>query len=182
MEPDPETLDRLRAGERDALAAVYAALADRVYRVTRNLLGQDADAEDATQEVFLKVFQHAASFAGRARFSTWVHRIAVHHCYWRLRQRRRRAGSQDAAVEVGTLPDPRDGSGPADARDLLDRMLGSLNAEQRAAVVLREVEGLSYQEIADILEVPIGTVMSRLNRARSLLAADAARRMAHERI
>jgi RNA polymerase sigma-70 factor (ECF subfamily) len=181
LDPDPQTLARLGAGDLAAFAAVYESLGDRVFRICRSLLGQDADAEDATQEVFLKVHAHAAQFAGRSRFSTWVHRIAVHHCYWRLRQRRARNARTTPPPDFAHLAGGPDEIERIDARDLADRLLAGLPEDQRTVVVLREIEGLSYQEIAETLEIPIGTVMSRLNRARHRLEAIAAERTVHDR-
>lgn len=181
MDVDPDTIARLQRGQLEALGAVYAALGDRVFRVCRHLLGQDADAEDATQETFMKVWDHAAQFAGRASFATWVHRIAVHHCYWRLPQRKGRRERQEGAETLGKLAVERDGVAGVEERELVERLLEELPEEQRAVVVLREIEGLAYQEIAEVLDVPIGTVMSRLNRARARLSAAAAGRLAHER-
>ena len=168
QELDPQDLARCRAGDPRGLAAVVAAFGDRVFRVCRGVLGQDADAEDAAQEVLLRVFDKAGGFDGRSRFSTWVHRLTVNHALNHRRRARREPVGAPPELEA---PD----RGPADAaihreeREELDRRLAALPPSARAILVLREVEGLSYREISSALDVPVGTVMSRLARARARL-------------
>jgi RNA polymerase sigma-70 factor (ECF subfamily) len=143
-----------------------------VYRLCLRLLGLAAEAEDATQEVFLKLFERAASFDGRARFSTWLHRLTVNHCLHRIEKERLRR-TDPLGEDDPKLRDP--GPGPARAlerdetREHLAALLARLSPEHRSVLVLRELEELPYQEIAETLAVPVGTVMSRLARAREAL-------------
>lgn len=173
MDPDRALVERLCRGERDALRELYERHGAQVYRLCLRLLGSAPDAEDLTQEVFLKLFERARSFDGRARFTTWIHRLTVNTCLHRIeKEGLRRAQPLPAEDE-----EPADtGAAPGDAlerreeRGALEALLARLAPEQRAVLVLREVEGLSYREIAEVLSIPVGTVMSRLARARERLA------------
>jgi RNA polymerase sigma-70 factor (ECF subfamily) len=174
---DAELVARLKDRERGALREVYERHGARVQRLCLRLLGRTADAEDATQEVFLKLFERAASFDGRARFSTWLHRFTVNLCLHRLERERLRAAAP-LPLDGGALHDP--GDSPAEAMSRtetrlgLERLLSRLSSEHRSILVLRELEGLSYREIAETLAIPVGTVMSRLARAREQLVRLAA--------
>jgi RNA polymerase sigma-70 factor (ECF subfamily) len=170
-ELDGETVRRLAARERAALAECFRLHGPRVWRLARGILGQAADADDATQEIFLRVQEKAASFDGSGPFSAWLRRLAVNHCLNRLEQRRRDGARRDACEPDALVTPPRATFETAEA---LERALARLPPEQRAALVLRELDGLSYREIADALAIPIGTVMSRLARARERLLAPAA--------
>lgn len=173
IELPSDDLERLRQGSADALETVYRTYGDRVYRVCCGILGQQTDAEDAVQDVFLRVFDKAATFSGRSLFSTWLHRLTVNHCLNRLNVRSRapfplpEPGDDEEPPSEG--PSPLDVSCAGEARERLDRTLQRLDPDARTILVLREIEQLGYQEIADTLEIPIGTVMSRLSRARRRL-------------
>lgn len=168
-----EAIARLAAGDRAALADCFRQFGARVWRIAKGLLGQAAEADDAVQEVFLKVRERAAQFDGRGAFEGWLRQIAVRHCLDRLAQRRRdrlepaeaplREAPAASRTEVAALED----------REQLERALERLPEEFRTIVLLREIGGLSYRELADALEVPIGTVMSRLARARERLLGQA---------
>ena len=130
--------------------------------------------EDAVSEVFLKVFERAGQFRGRSRLSTWLHRITVNHCLHLLERARIRAADVLPPDSSGPLasgdPTPGELACRRDERERAERLLSRLPDDQRATLLLREVEGLSYREIAAVLEVPEGTVMSRLARARQRVA------------
>lgn len=178
MDPDRdsehELVERLRAGDVRALEETYRRHGARIYRVCRYVLGSAADAEDAVQEVFLKVFERARQFEGTSRLSTWLHRIAVNHCLNFLeRERVRRAtrlddGENELACPRSTLP--IDVAGATESKQRLESLLARLPTEHRSVLVLREIEGQSYRDIAETLSIPVGTVMSRLARAREKLA------------
>jgi RNA polymerase sigma-70 factor (ECF subfamily) len=135
----PHELHALQGGDLGALAAAFRMYGDRVHRTCRNLLGQDADADDATQEVFLRVLDKARTFAGAARFSTWLYRLTVNHCL-NLRRRQRSAGSDDPDALPSPLPTPLEVAERADARAELDRVLARLQPDARTVIVLREIE------------------------------------------
>jgi RNA polymerase sigma-70 factor (ECF subfamily) len=167
---DPADLDLLRRGDVRGLEAVYRRFGSYVQRTCLALLGNRADADDAAQEVFMKAFEHARQFAGGSRFSTWLYRITVNHCLHAKEKRRVREAaplhdlSDDAAICPKALP--HDAASAQEARELVLDRLARLSEVHRAVLMLREIDGLSYDEIATVLDVPVGTVMSRLARAR----------------
>ena len=141
---------------------------DRIYALSRRLCGNDSDAADATQEALLAIVRGLHHFDGRAAFSTWSYRVATNACLDELRRRKRRP------VPVGDqYPEPPGAGDPADqaaASVDVDRVLTSLPLEFRTAVVLRDLCALDYAEIAEVLDVPIGTVRSRIARGRGAIA------------
>lgn len=173
MDLDDRVLQRLKSGDLAALETTYRLFGDRLLRLSRHLLGCEADAEDAMQEVFLKVFERAHQFDGRSRFSTWLYRLAINHCLNRLERERRRSGEPlqagDQESPVDAAPSPLELAHERESKERLERLLARLSDEHRAVLVLREIESLSYEEIAAALEIPVGTVMSRLARARARL-------------
>lgn len=172
MDPDQALAHRLARREMGALREAYERHGERVQRLCLRLLGRRADAEDATQEVFLKLFERARSFDGRARFSTWLHTLTVNLCLSRMERERlrlARALPEDGGGLVDPCVSPPEALSRTEARETLERLLARLTPEHRAVLVLRELEELSYQEIAAALAVPEGTVMSRLSRAREQL-------------
>ena len=158
-----------------ALSACYEAFGERVWRLALGLLGSAAEADDATQEVFLRVLEKACTFEARAHFATWIHRLTVNHCRNRRSSERARgerleplAGEELASSGAG----PLDAAAASDERERLLAVLARLPEDQRSILVLREVEGLAYREIAEALGIPEGTVMSRLARARERLVLE----------
>jgi RNA polymerase sigma-70 factor (ECF subfamily) len=136
----------------------------RVYAVCRRLVGHDADAADAAQNAMIAVARGLAGFDRRSRYATWSYRIAVNASFDELRRRRRRPIGTDTTPEgVGPAADERIG------RLDIDNALLQLPEEFRAAVVLRDLCGLDYAEIADVLQIPPGTVRSRIARGRAAL-------------
>ena len=175
---DPNTLARLKAGDMTALGAVFKLYGLRVYRLVRRMMGNEADAVDATQEIFVRAFEQAHKFDGRSEFYTWLYRLAVWHCLNKLKQRKRadanlRSASAGVwAARQESTPTPLENLIAEEQSGLLDRAVLLLPPNYRACLVLREVEGLSYAQIATYLEIPVGTVMSRLARARRTLRAN----------
>lgn len=163
----------MREGNGNALDTLLERHYDSIHRLCRRMCGNDADADDATQDALVAVVRGLASFDGRAAFTTWAHRVTVNACLDELRRRSRRPWPSD------DLPGEVDGgsaAGPDEPGDLvalrldLDAALATLAPEIRAAVVLRDVGGHDYAAIATILDVPVGTVRSRISRGRSRLA------------
>ena len=147
----------------------------RIFNFARTLTANDADAEDVTQETFIRAFRGIGRFRGDARFGHWLYRIAANAARSHLRRRARLAPLWDRRVEAGDVPHGH-AVGRADGveealvrRDVLDRALAALPDTLREVLVLRDVEGLEYRAIAQILDIPVGTVMSRLFRARQRL-------------
>jgi RNA polymerase sigma-70 factor, ECF subfamily len=168
-EPVDDTLliARAQSGSKEALDALLRCHFDRVYAVCRRITGNDADAADASQETLVRVVRGLGRFDARARFSTWVYRIAVNASLDEIRRRSRRPaaiGIDADAVETG--------GGPASVIDRLDidSALQKVAPEFRAAVVLRDLCGMDYAEIARTLAIPVGTAKSRVARGRAVLA------------
>jgi len=179
-------LARARGGDRRALEDLLRASYDRVYPVCRRIVGNDPDASDAAQEALISVVRSLHRFDGRSRFTTWLYRIAVNASIDELRRRSRRrvvpfTGWSPTVVAGSVAPSPSpsvetepafEGGGPEDVVGMLDieAALMELPIEFRSAVVLRDVCGLDYAEIAEVLSIPGGTVRSRIARGRGLLA------------
>jgi RNA polymerase sigma-70 factor (ECF subfamily) len=137
--------------------------------VCRRLTGNDADAADATQETLIAVVRGLGGFDGRSRFTTWTYRVAVNASLDELRRRRRRPEPGLEEYEAPAGGGRAERSDDSDLRLDVDAALRRLPAEFRAAVVLRDLCGLDYAEIAEVLEIPPGTVRSRIARGRAAL-------------
>ena len=144
-------VDRLRRGEPRAFEELVIAYQHRVFGVALRMLGSRAEAEELAQEVFLRVHRAIAEFRGDAKLSTWLYAIASRLCLNRL-----------ASSRAG----PADELERSELEAALHRAIAELSEERRIVVVLRDLEGLSYEEIAAALELELGTVRSRLHRAR----------------
>jgi len=176
-------VDAARTGDRGALDQLLRAQHDRIWSVCRRITGNDADAADATQEALIAIVRGLPRFDGRAAFGTWCYRIATNACLDELRRRRRRptVGADDDVVEQSMSAAPMVERVVTD-RITVDAALASLSEEFRVPVILRDLCDLDYHEIAEVLDIPAGTVRSRISRGRGALAgllrnqADAAER------
>lgn len=166
--------ERHRHGDTTAFDEVYRNFLPLVYNLCLRLARSADDAEDLAQETFLRIYRHLGGFDGRSTLKTWVYRVTVNLCSSRLSRRKLltlplRSGD-DPEEEGVLLVDPeRDPESLSLARDAADRVAAALSLLQpnfRAAVVLRDLEGLTYEEIAEVLEIQIGTVRSRIARGR----------------
>src|SRR5581483_3699281 len=170
----PEFLDRLRAGDRAAFEELVRVHQHRVYGLALRMLGDPAEAQDVAQDAFLRAHRGAAAFRGEARVSTWLHAITARLCLTRLAARRRGPAPHEDGCLAGVADDGLPPDRALEREELqaaLRRAIADLPAERRVVVLLRDVEGLGYEEIAGALELPIGTVRSRLHRARLDLKA-----------
>jgi RNA polymerase sigma-70 factor (ECF subfamily) len=165
--PDQELVRRSLRGDRAAFGELMERHQRRVYNVCLRMLGRPEDAADATQDVFLTALRKLSGFRGASALSTWLHRIAVNTCYDALRRRSREVLVEEPLQEPAPSPDP---SGAADARIDVQRALIQVPEDFRAVLVLHDVAGLPYEEVAEILGAPVGTVKSRLHRGRVALA------------
>ena len=163
-------------GNREAYAELIQAYQAKVLRLCSALLRDPTLAQDAAQDIFLKTYQALGSFRGGAAFSTWLYRIAANHCKDLLRQRtRQRIESWEALIEEQgemlqvLLTHPGDPRAAVVSADLIERVLSQLAPEERLILTLREMEGLSYQELAEALACSIDAVKARLRRARQTL-------------
>ena len=172
---DLDLAERHRRGDDRAFEEVYARYAGMVYSLALRLAGDPDEAADLTQEVFLRIYRHLGTFRGRSSLKTWVYQVGLNQC--RSRLGRVRPDTQPLAEEgaegVRPLPDPgRDPESEALAADTGRRVgeaLAALPLAFREAVVLRDLEGLGYEEIAALVGVPVGTVRSRIARGREQL-------------
>jgi RNA polymerase sigma-70 factor (ECF subfamily) len=163
---DADLVTRAVHGDDDAFADLVRRHERRVYNVAYRMLGREEDARDAAQDAFLSCYRKLSSFRGDAAFTTWLHRITVNASYDVLRRRKVAPAGQDEAPEPPPTPDHADETaGTVDVQ----RALLLVGLEHRAVLVLHDVRGLAYEEVAAILEVPVGTVKSRLHRARVAL-------------
>ena len=178
MEEDQELLNRCLAGEDSAWEALLSAHTRRIYNLCYRFTGRVEEAEDVTQEVFIKVFQTLKSYdAAQGSFSTWLNRVARNHLvdhYRRTRKDRVTSSLEEElpAAEAKSSPriEPTDQVESRERREVLQWGLDKLSPDLREAVILRDLHDLDYQEIAQVLRVPQGTVKSRINRGRLELA------------
>lgn len=163
---------RAQAGDHGALEALLRHHHGRLHGVCRRVLGNDVDADDATQEALVAIVRGLPGFDRRSRFSTWSYRIAVNAALDEVRRRRRRPEpvDHDSSPELALAASTERSPEAAAERLDIDAALQSLSVEYRAAVVLRDLCQLDYQEISDVLGIPPGTVRSRIARGRSALA------------
>ena len=164
-------------GDPDAIGELLEAYQRRIYSICFRMVRDEHQVRDLTQEAVLKVLQGLESYDGRSKLSTWVIRVAMNCCLSHLRKQRvRRHGSLDAVTAEG-VPAPVAGAelSPlghvelAEMRSVLARALAGLDPQMRAVIVLRDMQDLEYLRIADVLKIPVGTVKSRLFRARLAL-------------
>lgn len=167
---DRMLVDRARRGDQEAFRSIVEKYERRLIGLVWGLVGDRADAEDVAQDAFLRAFRGLGSFRGQSSFRTWLFQIALNaaRSFRQGRERRVEAGGvgpvdPETAAAAGSLEQG------LIARDRLRRALEELPAEQREAVLLRDVEGFDYREIAELLGVPIGTVESRIFRGRARL-------------
>ncbi|HEX2023098.1 MAG TPA: RNA polymerase sigma factor [Acidimicrobiales bacterium] len=172
---DDELVAAGRAGDRSAIDVLLRRHYPRLRAVCRRLTGDADDADDACQEALVALVRGLPRFDGRSAFATWAYRVTTNTCLDELRRRRRRPPLRSMDDEAGSLaddPSPRSAPDVGDrvaARLDVDAALARLAPEFRTAVVLRDLCQLSYDEIAEVLDVPVGTVRSRIARGRAAL-------------
>lgn len=167
MPAEAELAEGCRTGSIDAYERLYEVHGPRMKSIALNLLGNVADAEDAVQEAFLKVYRSARGFKGRSLFSTWVYRVLVNTCYDVMRRGRRRP--EAAITDADDVPTVQ--SADHSLRMSLEQCLGRLRPRHRSVFLLFEVEGFTHREIGEILDVPEGTSKTLLFAAKRELQA-----------
>jgi RNA polymerase sigma-70 factor (ECF subfamily) len=181
-EEDTQLVERCRRGDRQAFRALVERYQRKVYSLALGIIRDPDEARDISQEAFLKVFRHLDTFQGTASFYTWVYRITVNLCIDLRRKAGRNQGARmefDERIEHDEVGSPADQLSPrrlgfdpmralhnSELRKHILSALDHLSDQHRTVLMLREVDGLSYKEIADVMETPEGTVMSRLFHAR----------------
>lgn len=179
---DRELVRRSQGGDYAAFDALVTKHRGRVYAMIQNMVKNEADSWDLAQEVFVKVWKALPKFESRARFSTWMYRITHNVVYdWMRKRKIESAGEWDdnildeQAIAAGAVVTPSRSLRPDEAltqgelRERIESALEKLSPEHREAILLREVQGLEYKEIAEVMDCSIGTVMSRLFYARKKL-------------
>jgi RNA polymerase sigma-70 factor, ECF subfamily len=171
---DRELVIRASQGDVEAFTKLVRDNSSLVYRVALRMLGAES-AQDASQEVWIRVWRNIRGFRGESAFSTWLYRITMNTCL-SLRQRESRREEREYGEEMPYLPEPPGGEADPEAaalsaerREEIQAALEHLRAEHRAALVLRHMEGLSYAEIAEVLEVPDGTAKGWVSRGRAAM-------------
>lgn len=173
-ERDEDLVARYLAGDERAFSLLVERHQTRVFNVALRVLGDPEDARDATQDAFMSVLRKLSQFRGESAFTTWLHRVTVNSCYDILRKRRRQpmlrlvADEDDPMPETGP-PVPDHAEATVDSIDV-SRALQLIPEEYRVTLVLADVQDLPYEEIARVLDVPVGTVKSRVHRGRIALA------------
>ena len=186
---DHRLVSGLQAGDEAAYEQLIERFQSPVYNLAYRLLNDQADASDVVQEVFLKIFRNVGQFRGDSSLRTWVYRIAVNESHnrrrWLFRHRRGETGIEETFEDSDGREKPLMDAGETpfdftmnrEAQLLLEAALAEINPVFRTALVLREVEDMSYEDIAEILEVSIGTVKSRIVRGREALRRNLATRL-----
>ncbi len=185
---DAALVELSRRGDRAAFNELVNRNAQKVFRMARHMTRNDQDAEDVLQEAFLKAFSRLDQFQGDAKFSTWLTRIAVNESLMRLRKgRNNKTVSLDEELEIGDGAvqrevadegeDPEETYGRTEIREILEAAIDSLAEGYRTVFVLRDVEGFSTEETAEMLDLSISAVKSRLLRARLQLRDKLRRRL-----
>ncbi|USO00307.1 MAG: RNA polymerase sigma factor [Phycisphaeraceae bacterium] len=170
--PDPDILRRAQAGDRDALDVLLRPELDRVFATCRRMVGGRQEAEELAQDALVKVIRGLPTYDGRASLSTWMTRVTINACLSWMRSRARHSGRRPISLEQPDTLAGEPGVAPGvqpDEKARLERALDGLKPEHRAILVLRDVRELDYEAIGAALDLPIGTVKSRLFRARAAL-------------
>ena len=178
--PDGEVVERVLAGEVGLYEILMRRYNQRLYRVARAILGSDAEAEDVMQDAYVRAYAHLDQFAGRAKFATWLTKIAVHEALARAR-RARRFEVVDSSMEpesdgmnsfASPARDPERQLFDQEMKALLEAAIDALPEEYRSVFVLREAEGMSTAETAEALGISEEAVKTRLHRARAMLQGE----------
>jgi RNA polymerase sigma-70 factor, ECF subfamily len=177
-EDDRDAVRRVQAGDTEAFEPLVEKYKRKVFRLAYQVLRDQEEALDVAQEAFVKAFRALPAFKGDSAFYTWLFRITMNVALDRKRQRATRVkslGTDDVTPEewertaTSTDPDPEDVASGAERRERIRKGLDSLSEHHRTIIILSDIEGLQYREIAEVLGIPMGTVMSRLHHARKRL-------------
>ena len=168
---DEEIVARVRDGDRALFELIMRRHNERIYRTIRSILRNESEVEDAMQQAYVDAYEHLGDFAGRARFSTWLTRIAVHEALARRRRQQPETISEGEAMEdlPGPERNPEQRTQDGETQRLLVAAIDELPEHFRTVFVLRAVQGLSVEETAEALALEEATVKTRLHRARALL-------------
>lgn len=180
MQQEMELVKRAQSGDVAAFESLIENYQKRIFSIAYRMIEHQEDAADLTQEVILKIFKNLDKFKGDSKFSTWVYRIATNTCLDEIKKSRRRTTySLDKEIETDegsmaaelpdTGPGPEEEAERKDIKKAVYAAIGQLGQEHKQVILLRDLQGLSYEEIAEILHCSVGTVKSRISRARGNL-------------
>lgn len=167
MADDKGLAQRMAAGERRAYEEFVDSFGPRIHRLVRRYVANPSDAEDLTQEIFIEIYRCIGRFRGDSALMTWVYRIAVNHCLRHQQRLRPESIAFDDSLEKlpDWRPDPAESASKTELKGKVQGALGGLSGDHRTVVILHELHGMSYSECAEALEIPVGTVKSRLSNA-----------------
>ncbi len=177
---EQKLIEGLKRSDSNAYSELYREYAEKIGGIARSYLGVD-DVEDVVQEVFIKIYKNIKKFRGDSSLSTWVYRITVNVCKDMLGKKQRRReiltnfGEQEDEDTRNNIREPVDDSMPSDelmktlSAEEISKAIDSLSKEDKLLINLREIEGMSYEQIAEIMDKPVGTIKSRLHYARERL-------------
>ena len=174
MENETDIINRVLNGNKDDFAVIIRAHQRKIFFLCLSLLRSPAEAEDAVQDVFIKAYNNLKKFRFKSSFSTWLYRIAYHRCIDIIKEK---AEKRECVIDRDFAETAQSGV-TADERELIDKTLDSLPAEHRAILVMREGSGMSYEEIAEIMNISVDAVSARLWRARNIFSEIARRFLA----
>jgi RNA polymerase sigma-70 factor, ECF subfamily len=173
MDEDIQYIDQFLEGQIKGFEALVRKYQNRVLNIVYSLIGRDQESEDIMQEVFMKVYHHLEGFKKSSQFLTWLYRITVNTTYDFLRKRKYLVNDEEQlALSASNMPGPREDLLIREKEAIIQKALGKIPLKFRAAVVLKDIEDLSYQQIAEVLHCRIGTVESKIYRARQCLKAE----------
>jgi len=174
---DQQWLEKIAGGDHQAFRQLYEHYAPAIYRLCLRFLNNQGEAEDAVQDIFVKIYHSLAGFEGRSELATWIYRISVNHC---LNLKRKRRLASFLSLEflyarnpspVDSTPDPQQTLEKDESENLVRQAIQKLPSRQRLALILSRYEGKSYQEIAEVMACSVAAVESCLHHAKKNLAA-----------
>lgn len=167
MDEDLGLINKFKAGQMEGFEMLVRKYHNRLINIAHSLTSNASDAEDIAQEAFLKVYHNLKDFRNQAKFSSWLYRITLNTAYDHLRKNKHKNASLDE-MDYSRIPDNKN-SEDVLAKETLRKALDKIPFDFRSALILKEIEGLSYEEIAQALKIRLGTVESRIFRARRML-------------
>jgi len=168
-----DIIERAAGGDMDAFEVIYKAASGFVFNLALRITNSRPDAEETTQDIFIRIYDNLKRFEFRSSFKTWIYRIAVNTAINVYNRNIRNTGRRvdfDTIIEThGYSPEIKEEAEKSEEKKMLSLLLTALTPDHRAVIVLREIEGLSYGEISEALKINLNTVRSRLKRAREIL-------------
>jgi len=169
MQSEKELIRKAKRGDEESFEALILSCKGKAYNIALRHMGNEEDALDVMQESFLKIYRHLGQFNEQSRFDTWVYRIVVNACNDMLRKNKKNEHEDIAEEIVDRDPGPAELLDRKEESGYILKCLNKLGAEQREVLILRDIRGFAYDEIAEILECSMGTVKSKIARARQKL-------------